>query len=45
MNRAPADALKTATLRVPVRWRAEVERVLITEEQIERRIQTLSREI
>ena len=30
---------------VPVRWRKEVERVLITEEQIARRVKTLAREI
>ncbi len=30
---------------VPPRWRGEVERVLITEEQIARRIKTLAREI
>src|ERR1700690_1807277 len=30
---------------VPPRWRQEVERVLITEEQIARRIRTLAREI
>ena len=30
---------------VPVRWRKEVERVLITDEQIARRVKTLAREI
>jgi hypoxanthine phosphoribosyltransferase len=30
---------------VPVRWRKEVERILITEEQIARRVKTLTREI
>jgi hypoxanthine phosphoribosyltransferase len=30
---------------VPPRWRKEVERVLITEEQIARRVETLAREI
>ena len=34
-----------ATARVPARWRSEVERILITEEQIERRILAMSRDI
>ena len=33
------------TARVPPRWRAEVERVLITEEQIARRLRAMSRDI
>ena len=36
-------ALKTA--RVPPRWRKEVQRILITEGQIERRLRALSRDI
>src|SRR5947209_14628230 len=34
-----------STARVPPRWRKEVERVLITEEQIARRIRKMAREI
>lgn len=34
-----------ATEPVPARWRGEVERVLITEEQLARRVRSLSREI
>jgi hypoxanthine phosphoribosyltransferase len=41
---APTISTLSAT-RVPVRWRQEVERVLITEEQIARRIGKMSREI
>lgn len=33
------------TARVPARWRADVERVLITEEQIARRLRAMSRDI
>lgn len=33
------------TARVPARWRAEVERILITEEQIEGRLRAMSRDI
>jgi len=33
------------SVRVPSRWRKEVERVLITEAQLARRVQTLAREI
>ena len=36
---------KTSTSNVPARWRKEVERILITDEQIARRIKTLAREI
>ena len=36
---------KTSAKNVPPRWRKEVERVLITEGQIARRIRTLAREI
>ena len=36
---------KTAASNVPPRWRKEVERILITDEQISRRIKTLAREI
>ena len=34
-----------ATARVPARWRKEVERILITDEQLARRVQQMSREI
>jgi hypoxanthine phosphoribosyltransferase len=36
---------KKPTSPVPIRWRKEVERVLITEEQLARRVKTLAREI
>jgi len=36
---------KTSTSNVPVRWRKEVERILITDEQIARRIRQMAREI
>jgi hypoxanthine phosphoribosyltransferase len=36
---------KTSTSNVPVRWRKEVERVLIPEDRIARRIRVLAREI
>jgi hypoxanthine phosphoribosyltransferase len=36
---------KASARNVPPRWRKEVERVLITEDQISRRIRTLAREI
>jgi hypoxanthine phosphoribosyltransferase len=42
---AVAAKLKTSARNVPPRWRKEVERVLITDEQIARRIKTLAREI
>lgn len=42
-------SLKTKTSKlktsVPTRWRSEVERILITDEQLARRIKTLAREI
>jgi hypoxanthine phosphoribosyltransferase len=44
MKKAPEEAPKSAA-RVPERWREEVEGILITEEQIARRIRSLSREI
>jgi len=37
--------LKLKTCAVPVRWRKEVERVLITDEQLARRVKTLAAEI
>src|SRR5271169_2745959 len=37
--------MKRTPMNVPARWRKEVERVLITEEQIEKRVKTLAREI
>jgi len=40
-----AAKLKISARNVPPRWRKEVERVLITDEQIARRIKTLAREI
>jgi hypoxanthine phosphoribosyltransferase len=44
--RSSGSALPTrTTARVPARWRAEVERILITDGQIERRLRTMSREI
>ena len=42
MNKAVSVQLKTP---VPVRWRKDVERILITDEQIARRVRTLAREI
>jgi hypoxanthine phosphoribosyltransferase len=43
-NSAPASLVHVGT-RVPPRWRKEVERVLITDQQIARRIHTMSRDI
>ncbi len=40
-----ANNSKLKTAAVPVRWREEVERMLITEEQIARRVKSLAREI
>jgi hypoxanthine phosphoribosyltransferase len=40
-----AAALRLAGARVPPRWREEVERILITDVQIARRIRTMSRDI
>src|SRR5271169_1835125 len=37
--------MKRTPMNVPARWRKEVERVLITEEQLARRVKTLAREI
>src|SRR5450759_3059528 len=37
--------IKTSARNVPPRWRKEVERVLITDEQIARRIRVMAREI
>ncbi len=45
MRRSPPVLPPAATGPVPARWRAEVERVLIRENQIERRLRALSREI
>jgi hypoxanthine phosphoribosyltransferase len=36
---------KNSKFKTPARWRKEVERVLITEEQLARRVKTLAREI
>jgi hypoxanthine phosphoribosyltransferase len=44
MTRTSANRPGSAA-RVPARWRAEVERILITAQQIARRLRTLSREI
>jgi hypoxanthine phosphoribosyltransferase len=44
MNK-PVVGPARATAAVPVRWRRDVERVLITDRQIERRICRLAREI
>jgi hypoxanthine phosphoribosyltransferase len=43
-NSAPASLVHVGT-RVPPRWRKEVERVLITDQQIARRIHAMSRDI
>jgi hypoxanthine phosphoribosyltransferase len=45
MNRSASALPAPTTARVPARWRAEVESILITEAQIERRLRVLSREI
>ena len=45
MNSAPETILNHAAARVPVRWRAEVKRVLITDEQIAARVREMSRQI
>lgn len=45
MRRSGSVLPARANGRVPARWRAEVERVLITDEQLERRIRMLSRQI
>ena len=45
LRRATAQAPAPHTAAVPARWRAEVERVLITEDQIARRIRELSQAI
>lgn len=43
---SPASViLSESSARVPVRWRKEVERILITEDRLARRIRQLSREI
>jgi hypoxanthine phosphoribosyltransferase len=45
-HRSPSSILHPpSSPRVPPRWRKEVERILITDEQIARRIRTLAREI
>jgi len=43
-NTAPANPVRVGA-RVPPRWRKEVERILITESQIARRIHAMSRDI
>jgi hypoxanthine phosphoribosyltransferase len=45
MSRSQALAPPPSTAAVPARWRAEVERILITEDQIAERIRVMSREI
>ncbi|HVM48027.1 MAG TPA: hypoxanthine phosphoribosyltransferase [Candidatus Acidoferrum sp.] len=45
MREAAAAVLAPTTARVPPRWRAEVERILITEECIARRVRELSRDL
>ncbi len=45
MSRVDSTFTKRNTLPVPVRWRREVERILISQEQIARRLRTMSREI
>ena len=45
MKHSVAALPARTTARVPARWRSEVERILITEEQIERRILAMSRDI
>jgi hypoxanthine phosphoribosyltransferase len=44
MKKLPAQSTAPVA-RVPARWRAEVERVLISEDQLERRIRALARQI
>jgi hypoxanthine phosphoribosyltransferase len=41
----PSSLSKNHAARVPVRWRKEVQRVLITDEQIARRVTAMSRQI
>lgn len=45
MNRVPPPILDHPAARVPARWRAEVKRVLITDEQIAARVREMSRQI
>jgi hypoxanthine phosphoribosyltransferase len=45
MTQQPVTVSGQSAARVPPRWRAEVERVLITEDQIARRIREVSQEI
>jgi len=45
MSRAAAILPPVTTAAVPARWRAEIERVLLTETQIASRIRAMSREI
>jgi hypoxanthine phosphoribosyltransferase len=45
MRRSHSAAPQPNRARVPSRWRREVERILINEDQIERRLRWLSREI
>src|SRR3974390_821965 len=42
---APSVLSSNHTARVPARWRKEVERILITEEQLARRVTAMSRQI
>ena len=45
MTRAAPRAGGNSQARVPVRWREQVERILITEEDIARRVRAMAREI
>src|SRR5437899_2694983 len=45
MKSSASLILARSTARVPVRWRKEVERILITQNQIARRIRQMSRDI
>jgi hypoxanthine phosphoribosyltransferase len=45
MKSSPAIVRRKTAQRVPVQWRDEVERVLITEEQLARRVRVLARDV
>jgi hypoxanthine phosphoribosyltransferase len=45
MKRSESAIPKATSARVPPRWRQEVERILISDAQIERRLRSLSRDI
>ena len=45
MRRSRPSLPSRTTARVPARWRADVERILITEGQIAGRLQAMSRDI